>query len=137
MTDLLAACAGVGAVLTAVTALLTVLPARQWELRIWRWLGVTPVRHWLTRRHREADPLDLRSVSRIARRNLQWHLALTGLFSVELAVAAGTPHAWWRPLALLLLLPCIAYMLGSVVQRQKIAIIQARDRRSRYRDRER
>ena len=39
--------------------------------------------------------------------------------------------------ALLLLLPCIAYMLGSVVQRQKIAIIQARDRRSRYRDRER
>ena len=115
-----------GLALTTITILLVVIPVGRWELRVWHRLRVAQFRRWLTRSRHVREPLHPDRTVRIARRNLQWHIVLTALFSFQLGVAAAAKDAWWRPLALLLVVPCVAYMLGSLVQRQKVAIIGLR-----------
>jgi len=122
----LAACFAMAAVLTIGTGLLLLAPTTSAELRIWRRVRVSSLRRWLTRTRHVEEPLDSDVTTRIARRNLYWHLVLTGLFAVQLGIALGSVGAWWRPFAAVLVVPCLAYFLGSVVQRQKIAVIQMR-----------
>jgi hypothetical protein len=126
MTHFLAGASACGALLTAVTALLIVLPPTPAELRIWRRLRLSQVRHWLTRRDAARGVRSRSAIAIGARRNLAWHLVLTGLFAFQLAVGAARPEAWWRPLAVLLVAPSAAYFLGSLVQRHKIAIVRTR-----------
>ena len=130
MTYLLAACAAGALVMVAVTGLLLFVPVSRWELRVWRGLRVRRLRRWLTRTRRVNEPLHPETTVRIAVRNLQWHLLLTALFCWQLAVAAMLESAWWRPLALVLVVPCAAYLAGSLVQRQKIAVTRLRSRGS-------
>ena len=117
-----------GGVALTITILLVVMPASRLELRVWHTVRVTHLRRWLTRNRQVVEPFHRETTLRIARRNLRWHLVLTALFSFQLGVASASTEAWWRPLPLLLLVPCVAYMLGSLVQRQKIAIIGVRIR---------
>jgi hypothetical protein len=62
----------------------------------------------------------------IARTNLRWHLILTFLFFGLLARALWAGSEWWSALAGLLIVPSLAYFVGSLVQRQKIAILHLR-----------
>ncbi len=131
MTAGLATCFGVAACLTVATALMLLLPARPREVRIWHRLRVASIRRWLTRSRAADEPLDVVGTTRMAARNLRWHFVMSALFTAQLGIAVGSHGAWWRPLALLLVVPCVAYVVGSVVQRQKIAIICARERAGR------
>lgn len=126
MTLVLAASAWLSAFLVVVTIALLAVPTTPAELALWRRLRTARVRRWLTRRRHLSEPLDAETTPQVARKNLRWHLALTTLFSAQLAIAAASERAWWRPLALLLVLPSIAYFAGSLVQRQKVAILRSR-----------
>ena len=131
MTLVLTACAWLSATLSAVTIALLAVPVTPAELALWRRLRTQSVRKWLTHRRNLFEPLDPVSTPKVARKNLLWHLVLTTLFSTQLAIAAASEHAWWRPLAALLVLPSAAYFVGSLVQRQKVAILHSRSARVR------
>jgi len=76
------------------------------------------------------EPLHPQLTVRFARRNLVWHLVLTGLFSSQVAWALVSEGRWWRPLTVPLVIFCIGYFAGSLVQRQKIAIVRLRQNRA-------
>ena len=133
MTLLLTVCAWLSATLAVVTIALLAVPTTPSELALWRRLRTQSVRKWLTRRRGLAEPLHAVFTPQVARKNLLWHLVLTALFSTQLAIAAASKGAWWRPLAALLVLPCVAYFVGSLVQRQKVAILHSRSVRARRR----
>ncbi len=126
MTLLLTLCFWLALGLSAATGCLMFAPAMHIELSIWRRFRVQHLRRWLTRSRHVAQPLDPIVTTDIARRNLRWHLFFTSLFCVQMAVAAVSEDRWWRPLAPLLVLPCIAYFAGSMVQRQKMVIVYFR-----------
>jgi uncharacterized membrane protein YbaN (DUF454 family) len=131
MTLVLTVCAWLSATLAVVTIALLAVPTTPLELALWRRLRAQSVRKWLTRRRGLAEPLNFMSTPQVARKNLLWHLVLTTLFSTQLAIAAGSEAAWWRPLAALLVVPSVAYFIGSLVQRQKVAILHSRRVRAR------
>ena len=131
MTLVLSAFAWLSTTLVVATIALLAVPTTQAELALWRRLRTQSVRRWLTRRRNLSEPLNPFSTPRVARKNLLWHLVLTSLFSTQLAIAAASPGAWWRPLAALLVLPSVAYFVGSLVQRQKVAILHSRSLRVR------
>jgi len=124
MTSLLATCYWLAMGLSVATGLLLLVPPARVELRLWRRLRVQSLRRWLTRKRRVDEPLEPQITRRIARRNLLWHLVLTGLFASQLLAAAHSEGRWWRPLAAPLIVPCIAYFAGSLVQRQKLALLR-------------
>ena len=62
----------------------------------------------------------------LAPTNLRWHLIFTCLFCVLVARAFTLDRWWLRLAASLLTIPSIAYALGSLVQRQKIAVMIVR-----------
>ncbi len=131
MTLVLTACACLSAALVVATIVLLAVPPTPTELALWRRLRTQSVRRWLTRRRGLTEPLNPASTPQVARKNLLWHLVLTVLFSTQLAIAAASVGAWWRPLAALLFLPSVAYFVGSLVQRQKVAILHSRGLRAR------
>lgn len=132
MTLVLSLFALLSATLVVATIALLAVPATTAEVALWRRLRTQSVRRWLTRRRHFSEPLDPVSTPQAARKNLLWHLVLTALFSTQLAIAAASPGAWWRPLAALLVLPSVAYFVGSLVQRQKVAILHSRSVRVRH-----
>lgn len=134
LTTALAACLGLGAGTFVATIMLLAVPVTHAERRLWHALGVDSLRRRITRRRNVAEPYHEQLTVRIARRNLWWHLLLTGLFTSQIAWAWAAQGSWWRPLAVPLVIFCIAYLAGSLVQRQKIAIVQQRRRRSARRD---
>lgn len=123
MTLVLTACFWLAFVLTVATCVLILAPATRIEIRVWRSLHVQSLRRYLTRGQPEKGPFDPVVTAQLARRNLFWHLALTGLFAFQLLVASVSKGSWWRPLAAPLILPCIAYFAGSLVQRQKMVLM--------------
>lgn len=131
MTLVLTVFACLSATLVVVTLALLAVPTRPAELALWRRLRTQSVRRWLTRRRHVTEPLNPVSTPQVARKNLLWHLVLTSLFSSQLAIAVGAVGAWWRPLAALLVLPSVAYFVGSLVQRQKLAVLHSRSVRVR------
>jgi hypothetical protein len=66
----------------------------------------------------------------MAKVNLKWHIMMTGLFCMQLAWGAASRGSWWRPLTFFVFVFSVAYFVGSVVQRQKIAILVLRRRRN-------
>jgi hypothetical protein len=131
MTLVLTVFAWLSATLVVVTIALLAVPTTPAELALWRRLRTQSVRKWLTRRRNLSEPLNPVSTPQVARKNLLWHLVLTALFSTQLAIAAASEGAWWRPLAALLVLPSVAYFVGSLVQRQKVAVLHSRSVRVR------
>jgi hypothetical protein len=110
--------------------LLWIEPSRR-DQRLWRALGVQRLRRWVTRRRNPGLRHLDGSTVRAARTNILWHFVLSVVF------AFLTLHPWLardpiRPVRYLLLLPCAAYLLGSIIQRQKIVIaVNERARASR------
>ena len=131
MTLVLSVSAWLSATLAVATIALLVVPPTAAEVALWHRLRTQSVRRWLTRRRDMSEPLNPVSTPQVARKNLLWHLVLTALFSTQLAIAAASPSTWWRPLAVLLVVPSVAYFVGSLVQRQKVAILHSRSLRVR------
>lgn len=131
MTLILTASAWLSAILAVLTCALLAAPVIPGERLLWRRLRIPLVRRWITRRRQLSGVLDFATTPLAARRNLRWHLGLTSLFAAQLAMAAGSRETWWRPLVALLVLPSVGYFVGSLVQRQKIAILHAHDVRAR------
>jgi len=122
-------CLGIAALLAVTTTLLIALPTRSGELRLWRRLRVQDWRRRITRRRQLAARLDPAVTLSTAKANLLWHLFLNVLFVMLMVRALVAPVAWWRALAGPLVIPCLAWFVGSLVQRQLIAIVQLRLRR--------
>jgi hypothetical protein len=122
---LLITCFVVSLITLVATTLLLFFPVSRSELRLWRLLRARSLRHWISTRRRVNEPLDPHLTPALAQRNLLWHLVLNALFSGQIAGALFSTQTIWRPLAPVLVLPCLAYLAGSVVQRQKIAIVRS------------
>ena len=133
MTEVLVYCLLISVAMLMVTAGLLVVPVTPSELSLWRRLRVSSVRRWITKRRNVKEPLHPELTLKTAKVNLKWHIMMTGLFSMQLAWAAASRGAWWRPLAFLVFFFSVAYFVGSVVQRQKIAILVLRNRRNSIR----
>jgi hypothetical protein len=129
MTEVLFGCLILTSFLVAGTLALMVLPVRPGELRLWGVLQTRVLRRWITRRRNVNQPLHGVRTLVIAKTNLWWHLILTALFFGLIARAALDESCWWRPLAVVMAIPAVAYFLGSLMQRQKIAIIELRQGR--------
>jgi hypothetical protein len=109
--------------------LLFIRPTRA-EQHMWRRLGVHSLRRWITaRRNPGHQHRDGRTI-RVATTNIRWHVVL-GLVFASLILHPQL-RAWpLRAVRYALLAGCVAYFIGSVVQRQKIVI--AANERSRRR----
>jgi hypothetical protein len=123
MTDILTLCLIVLGLSVIETLALMVVPVTSCELRLWHLLRIQRIRRWITKTRRVDQPLHNVQTLSVARINLRWHLILTCLFAVLVARAFTLESRWLRLAASLLTMPSIAYALGSLVQRQKIAII--------------
>jgi hypothetical protein len=135
MTDILAICLIMVGFSVIGTLALMIIPVTRAELRLWHLLRIQRIRRWITRTRRVDQPLHNVQTLSIARTNLRWHLILTCLFCALVARALTLDSWWLRLAASLLTIPSIAYALGSLVQRQKIAVMivrsgLARDKRS-------
>jgi hypothetical protein len=123
MSGMLAVCLAVLVAAAVGTLALMVIPITRGELRLWHSLGVRRVRRWITSTRRVRQPLHNDRTRRIARANLRWHFVLTCLFCFMVARALRLGHEWLQITAGLLTIPALAYLLGSVVQRQTLAIV--------------
>ena len=126
MTDVLVVCLLIQASASLGTIALLTFRVVPGELQLWQFLRIQELRKWITRRRKVNQPLVPVTTLKIARDNLRWHLILTLLFCGLVARAFTIENFWLRVLASLLVLPSIAYLGGSLVQRQKIAILHLR-----------
>jgi len=126
MTKPLIVCLILSALLIAATIALLATRVMPVELDLWRFLRIRSLRRWITKRRGVHEPLEEERTVQIARKNIVWHLVLTVVFFTQIASALVSEGSWWRPLAVILVIPCLAYFVGSLVQRQKIAIIETR-----------
>ena len=126
MTEIFIVCLILLGFLAASTLALAAIPVVPGELELWRVLRIQVIRRWITKRRRVNQPLRNVKTMEIARTNLRWHLLLTFLFFGLLARALWAGSEWWSALAGLLIVPSLAYFVGSLVQRQKIAILHLR-----------
>ena len=131
LTDVLLVCLVLQAFVLLGTIALMTIPIMPTELGVWHLLRIEQTRKWITRRRKVIQPLRRESTLKIARDNLRWHLVLTILFCGLTGRAVMADDILFRLLASLLLIPSIAYLGGSLVQRQKIAVLGCRARSGR------
>ena len=131
LTDVLLVCLVLQAFVLLGTIALMTIPIMPTELGVWHLLRIEQTRKWITRRRKVIQPLRRESTLKIARDNLRWHLVLTILFCGLTGRAVMADNILFRLLASLLLIPSIAYLGGSLVQRQKIAVLGCRARSGR------
>ena len=97
---------------------------------MWRRLGIGSLRRSLTRRRNPGQRHRDGNTIAVARANIVWHVFL-GLLLASLILHPQL-RAWpLRAARYALVAGCVAYFLGSIVQRQKIVI--AANERSRRR----
>jgi hypothetical protein len=129
MSTLLLICLIISFVFLIGTLALIMVPITRSEISLWHSLHLHQIRHWLTERRKVQEPLEHYRTVKIARHNLRWHLILTAVFIILIALPLVSVETWWRPAAPFLMIPGCAYFIGSLVQRQKIAIIIHRKNR--------
>lgn len=113
----------VNTLITCVTLVLIFLPISRQELKLWRGLRINKARRHMTKRRKLDQPFDRDETPRLAWKNLHWHLILTTLFTYQVGTIVWTGSRILQPAAFLLTIFCVAYLVGSLVQRQKVAII--------------
>jgi hypothetical protein len=113
----------------AATIAFLLVPVFPSEPTLWRQLRIRKIRKWITGRRSSGEIYHRSETLEKARNNLKWHILLTVLFCMQLAMAVVVKDSWWRPLTLPLFIFSLAYFVGSVVQRQKIAITILRKKR--------
>lgn len=106
---------------------LLLLPPTPAEQRLWRRLDVQRLRRWITRRRNPGQRHRDGTTEQTARTNILWHAAL-GVILAGLILHPSLSSGPLRVIRYFLLLGCIAYFAGSLVQRQKL-VISANQRR--------
>jgi drug/metabolite transporter (DMT)-like permease len=117
-----------GVVLALANVTVLVIRPTRAEQRLWRSLRVQRLRRWITRRRNPHQVHVGTDTLAIARTNTRWHLVL----GLVLAALILHPQLRTWPMRLLryaLLIGCVAYFFGSLVQRQKIVIAANEKRR--------
>ncbi len=110
------------AVLALVNVPLLVVRSGAAEQRLWRRLRVRRVRRWLTRVRGTGElQLDSRTAA-VAKRNIRWHPVLTFVIALLMLHPALTALPYRAAVYAFAVAGCIAYVVGSVVQRQKIVV---------------
>ena len=107
---------------TVANAMLLWLPLRRAELSLWRRLNLQALRRRLTRQRKVDQPLSTQTTA-IARRNIAWHVAMSLVMFIIVAKSMQSDAVAFHIAALLCALPCAAWLTGSCVQRQKIAVL--------------
>ena len=98
---------------------------------MWRRLNTRRWRHWVTEKRTERRPPETHTpedIARSSRRNILWHGILTAVFASLMVQASLTRMLALQGMALLLAVPSVAYLAGSLIQRQKLAIVEDRRR---------
>jgi hypothetical protein len=114
----------IGVFIGLISILLIFLPSTQTEQHFWTILKIRELRHWVTKNKTERWNLKKNEYSliEISRKNIVWHLILTFIFSFLMLRAQYTNNIL-QPISHFLLVPILAYFLGSIIQRQKIVIL--------------
>jgi hypothetical protein len=129
MAECIIACLVLSLLCLSGTIVFIILPIVPGEMKLWNFLRIQKLRHWITKRRTVNEPLkEGKTVDRV-RRNLLWHLILTFVFITEITISLYPMNIWLSPFALFFTASSLAYLLGSIVQRQKIAIIENRNNR--------
>lgn len=122
ITDLLLVTLIIAALCTLLNIPLLVVPPSRREAMLWRRLQLQKVRRWLTRRRHVNQPLSPQTAT-IARQNILWHLILSAVMCGVMIQALQTDALLYKLFGALSVLPCVAWLLGSLVQRQKIVLL--------------
>ncbi|HYC60728.1 MAG TPA: hypothetical protein VEK79_14285 [Thermoanaerobaculia bacterium] len=112
-------------VLALVHVPLLVMRPSAAERRLWRRLGVQHLRRRLTRAR--DGRLDAR-IGAAAKRNIVWHLVLTLVIALLVLHPAVRSMRYRGVVDAFAVAGCVAYVAGSVVQRQKIVVTSLRRR---------
>jgi len=101
------------------------LPVTEMEQKLWQKLNIRMLRHWVTRRGTEkwAQKGTIHNVIERSRKNIAWHGIITFAFCFLIVRAQFIDNVLIQYSSQLLLLPSIAYLFGSIIQRQKMVVI--------------
>jgi hypothetical protein len=119
------------AVFALVHAALLILPVKRREQRIWRRLNVQAVRRRLTTDRTGHESHRGGAIAETARRNIRWHLVLTVILAATLLHPRVAAFQYRGLVYGFAVAGSIAYVIGSIVQRQKIAILTNREQDAR------
>lgn len=111
------------------TLAILLFPVHTGELRLWRRFGIGRLRRLLTKRLRRSQPYSTEHTETIARSNIRWHLVLTCALLIQTLLAAMSQLPMFHMVGIFFSVPVVAWLLGSIVQRHKIALIQELRRR--------
>ncbi len=115
-------------VLSIISIPLICLPVTEIEQKFWQKLNIRMLRHWVTKRGTEkwAQKGTIQNVIERSRKNIAWHGIITFTFCFLIVRAQFIDNVFIQYSSQLLLLPSIAYLFGSIIQRQKLVIIMIR-----------
>jgi hypothetical protein len=114
---------GVTTAVILLNILLLLAPLSRSELSIWRMLRVQRLRRYLTMLRKTDQPLSLKTTA-IAKKNIVWHIVMTlAIFMVTVRTYLNQSQVFSFIMIFFCTITSIAWLLGSIVQRQKLAII--------------
>ncbi|HYC91975.1 MAG TPA: hypothetical protein VEO54_22375 [Thermoanaerobaculia bacterium] len=96
------------------------------EQRLWRRFRVQQARRWLTRARDAGKGHGREGIVAVAKRNILWHLVLTLVIALLVLHPALTSLRYRGAVYAFAVAGCLAYVAGSVVQRQKIVVLANR-----------
>ena len=116
------------AILFAVSVLLIVFPYSRRETGLWRALKVRNLRKWAVKHGTENLTISGKKMSIIEKsnRNMKYHAILNFAFMSVVFQLSGSTYRLLAHLPIALIALALFYVMGSIVQRQKIAIYRAR-----------
>jgi hypothetical protein len=117
-------------ILAIISIPLIYLPATEMERKFWQNLNIGNLRRWVTKVCTEkwAQKCTIHNVIESSRKNIAWHGIITFTFCFLMIRAQFIDNVFIQYGSHLLLLPSIAYFLGSIVQRQKMVITLIRNK---------
>jgi hypothetical protein len=98
-------------------------PVLHAELSIWRQLRLAKLRKYLTKRLRKPESLDPAQTLRKAKRNIVWHAVMILALMPQSLSTLTSPSPFRLIMSIFLGCAAIAWLVGSLVQRQKLAIL--------------
>lgn len=115
-------------VLAIISVPLIYLPATELEQKFWQNLNIGHLRHWVRKMGTEklAQKNTIHNVIERSRKNIAWHGIITFTFCFLMIRAQFIDNEIIQYGSHLLLIPSIAYFLGSIVQRHELVIVLVR-----------
>ena len=105
------------------SVILVFSPVTQIEQRLLNKLNIRKIRYLATKKNTEKSNTGKESLLERSRKNIIWHVFLTLLFTFLIFRAHSVSNEMIQHLSLFLLLPIVAYFIGTLVQRQKMVIL--------------